>query len=60
MTISLKKDALSRFKDRFWNIIQMMFYMKVESLLFTNIETSFWTIQNVEWSSVLVYPIYVL
>ena len=31
-----------------------------ECLLFANIETSCWTIQNMEWSSVLVYPIYVL
>ena len=35
-----------------------MFYMNV--FLIYNIETSCWTIQNMEWSSVLVYPIYVL
>ena len=35
-----------------------MFYMNV--FLIYNIETSCWTIQNTGWSSVLVYPIYVL
>ena len=39
-------DALSRFKDRFWIIMLMMFYMNVFS--FTNIETSCWTIQDME------------
>ena len=32
----------------------MTFYMNV--FLLTNIETSCWAIQNMEWSSVLVYP----
>ena len=36
----------------------MMFYVSV--FLIYNTETSCWTIQNMGWSSVLVYPIYVL
>ena len=51
------KDALSHFKDRFWNIMLMMFYMNV---FYLQKKTSCWTIQNIEWSSVLVYPIHVL
>ena len=58
MTISLKKIMLCR-------VSRIVFGINAnnvlhECLLFTNIKESCWTIQNVEWSSVLVYPIYVL
>ena len=47
------KDVSSRFKDRFWNIMLMTFYLNVFYLL--TLKTSCYTIQNVESSDVLVY-----
>ena len=49
--------ALSRFKDRFWNILQRMFYMNVFYLPTLKQAVGQYNIWN-EWS--LVYPIYVL
>ena len=55
MTIALKHKMLCRVsRITFELIILMVFYMNV--FLIYNIETSCWPIQNMEWSSVLVYP----
>ena len=54
MTISLNKRWLVAFQVWFWEYTCTA--NDVLHLLCTNTETSCWTIQNMEWSSVLVYP----
>ena len=58
----VKQTAL---KCPFWWLFQGSFLkynanVLHDCLLFTNIETSCWTIQIMEWITPLVYPIYVL
>ena len=54
MTISFNKRCLVAFQVWFWEYTCNA--NDVLHLLCTNTETSCWTIQNMEWSSVLVYP----